>query len=245
MDESKVMSGNIGKWLAMVSAALTIALTVLNGFVSAKVSETETEIKKDAAEIEKRRLQLDTEKERIARYTFVQTLLNGVLAQDEAQKNLTINLITLALDEDEAKQLFSGLQASNNDATQLFGLLGSEVLAISSLVLQMNDDNKASRLDAVDKLIKNHRGDSDMVSQALSLFEPPRLNALTASGRINVLVFLSNTEDNAWTPQSILRAEKAVDQIRLRANGGIAIGPQTDKELKRFSNHLNNLKAKL
>jgi hypothetical protein len=245
MAELKSVSGNIGKWLAMVSAALTIGLTALNGYWSAKVSETESAIKKEAAELEKRRLQLDTDKERIARYTFVQTLLNGALAQDEAQKNLTVNLITLALSEDEAKQLFSGLQASNNDKTQLFGILGSEVLAISNLVLQMNDVSKENRLEAVNRLIENHRGDSDTVNQALSLLEPPRLNALTSSGRINVLVFLRNTEVTAWTSQSISKAEQIIIQIRARADEGVAIGPQTDNTLKRFYEHLVTIKGEL
>tara|TARA_R110002073_G_scaffold240878_2_gene402686 strand:- start:10437 stop:11174 length:738 start_codon:yes stop_codon:yes gene_type:complete len=245
MDESKSISGNVGKWLAVVSAALTIGLTAINGYWSAKVSETESEIKKEAAELQKRRLDLDSDKERIARYTFVQTLLKGVLTQDEAQKNLTVNLINLALNDDEAKQLFSGLQASSNNETQLIGSLGKEVLAVSNLVLQMNDDIKKNRLEAVNKLLKNYLDDPDTVNQALSLFEPPRLNLLTASGRINVLVFLSNTELSAWTTQSISRAEKAVNQIRLRSKDGVAIGSQTENALSRFSEHLKEIKAKL
>lgn len=242
MEESKSISGNITKWLAVISAGLTIGLTVLNGYWSNQVSIAETEVKKNAAELAEKRYELDEGKERIARYAFVQNLLSGVLTQNEAEKNLTVNLITLALTEKEAQKLFAGLQASNNNETKLVGSLGSELVAISNLVLQMNDVAKETRIGAVDVLIKNYRGNSAAVGQALELLEPPKLDGLSASGRINVLVFLSNTEAIAWTPQSITRAEGAVSQIRSRAADGVKIGNQTDNALKRFSEHLIRIK---
>jgi hypothetical protein len=242
-EETRSTAGNLGKWLAIVSATLTIALTALNAYWSQQVSKIDTEIKLKAADLERKRLELDAGKERLARYTFVQNLLSGVLTQDPAQKNLTVNLITLALTEKEAQQLFAGLQASDNQATRNVGTLGSDVVAITSLVLQMNDAVKENRTGAVETLISNYRGNSAAIDQALSLLEPPKLDGLSASGRINILVFLRNTDKTAWTPQSISRAERSVDQIRSRADNGVAIGPQTDDALKKLSEHLIKIKG--
>lgn len=243
LEEAGNVPGKIGKWLAITSAALTIILTAYNGYLSSKVSQAEHEIEKRAQDLETKRLMLDAGKEDINRYAFVQNLLSGVLTQNQAEKNLTINLINLALTEQEAKQLFAGLQASNDNETRIVGSLGSEVVAISNLVLQMNDATKDNRVGAVEVLIKNYRGNSAAVEQAVSLLEPPKLDGLSASGRINVLVFLNNTEAMAWTPQSITRAEKAIDQIRLRATNGVKIGTQTDAALKQLSKHLNIIKG--
>lgn len=239
--EGSSLAGNIGKWLAIVSAALTIILTAYNSYLSSKVKDAENMIQLRAQELENERLKLDHDKFDINRYAFVQDLLSGVLTQNPAEKNLTINLINLALKPEEAKKLFAGLQASNNDETRIVGSLGSELVAISNLVQQMNDAMKNNRIGAVEALIENYRGNSAAVEQAISLLEPPKLNELSASGRINVLVFLNSTMAIAWTPQSIARAEQAINQIRSRATNGVKIGAQTDAALNKLSKHLSGI----
>jgi hypothetical protein len=242
-EEIKGTVGKVARWLAILSTALTIILTALNAYRSQQVSKVDTGIKVKAAELERQRLELDAGKERLARYTFVQNLLAGVLTQDYAQKNLTINLITLALAETEAQQLFAGLQASDNQATRNVGTLGSDVVALSSLVLQMNDAVKENRIGAVQRLIDNYRGNSTAVEQAVSLLEKPKLDTLSASGRINVLVYLRNTDAVAWTPQTFSRAEKAISDIRSKGDTGNVIGPQTDDALKQLSSHITKLRG--
>lgn len=241
-EESKSTVGAIGKWLAVTSTMITVGLTALNAYWSHQVSKVETDLKLKAAELEQQRLELDAGKERLARYTFVQNLLSGVLTQDSAQKNLTINLITLALTEKEAQQLFAGLQASDNKATRDVGALGNDIVALKTLVIQMNDAVKENRLGAVETLIKNYRSNATAVEQAVSLLEPPKLEMLSASGRINVLVFLRNTDKVAWTPESIARTKNAIAQIRSRSDTGVAIGPQTDDALTQLSSHLEKVK---
>lgn len=246
LDNLQSTSGNIGKWLATVSAVLTIGLTALNGYWSRQVSQVETEVKLRAADLERQRLELDAGKEQLSRYTFVQNLLTGVLTQDQAQKTLTVNLINLALTEKEAQQLFAGLQASDNQETQIVGTLGSEVVAttaINNLVQQMNSAVKETRLGAVENLIQNYRGNPAAVDQALLLIEPSKIESLSASGRINVLVFLRNTDKTAWTPQNILRAKNALAQIRDRSNQGIAIGTQTEEALRKLNDFLDEIKG--
>lgn len=152
-EEPKSTMGAIGKWLAVISTMITVVLTALNAYWSQQVSKVETDLKLKAAELEQQRLELDAGKERLARYTFVQNLLSGVLTQDSAQKNLTVNLITLALTEKEAQQLFAGLQASDNKATRDVGALGNDIVTLKTLVIQMNDAVKENRLGAVETLI--------------------------------------------------------------------------------------------
>jgi hypothetical protein len=241
--ESGGAAGAIGKWIALISTIITVVLTSVNAYWSHQVSKVKTELKIKAAELEQQRLELDAGKERLARYTFVQNLLSGVLTQDSAQKNLTINLISLALTEREAQQLFAGLQASGDEATRNVGALGSNVVALKNLVLQMNDAVRENRLGAVENLINNYRANSTAVELAISMLQPPKLETLSASGRINVLVFLRNTDKSAWTPESIVKAENAIAQIRSRADAGVAIGPQTEDALNQISAHLKKVKG--
>lgn len=234
--------GKAGRWLAILSAILTIVLTLLNSYWSREISKVDQDLKLREAELKELQLQLDAGKEKLARYTFVYQLFDGVLNQDQAQKTLTVNLITLALTEKEAEQLFAGLQASENQQARDVGTLGSDVVALQGLVTQMNDAVKKNRLGAVENLINNHRGNSLAVELAIQLIEPPKLKNLSPSGRINVLVFLRNTELSAWSPELVARAKEAVKNIRDKAARGItAIGNQTEDALSKLESHLNKV----
>ena len=109
----------------------------------------------------------------------------------------------------------------------------------------MNSAVKETRLGAVENLIQNYRANPAAVEQALLLLEPSKIETLSASGRINVLVFLRNTDKIAWTPQNITRAENALAQIRARANQGVAIGNQTEEALNKMTDFLNNIKMEV
>src|SRR5882672_4737089 len=90
-------SSSIAKWLAIISTALTILLTVVNALLTQKTNRLEEDLKARQLELDStlraRQLDLDVDKGKLARFTFVQTLFNGVLAQDPSQRTLTINLI--------------------------------------------------------------------------------------------------------------------------------------------------------
>lgn len=246
MEISNIRSipGKIGKWLAILSAIVTITLTVLNAYWSREINRVDQDLKVREADLKEFQLKLDAGKEKLARYTFVHKLFDGVLNQDQAQKTLTVNLISLALTENEAEQLFAGLQASDNPQARDVGTLGSDLVALQGLVAQMNDVVKKNRIGAVEKLISNHKANSMAIEQAVNLLEPPKLQELSASGRINVLVFLRNTDSSAWSPDLLKRAEDAITNIRDRSNRGIAkIGNQTEDALKKLSVHLSRLKV--
>lgn len=234
--------GKAGKWLALVSAAVTISLTVLNSYWSREINKVDQNLKIRESELKEQQLLLDAGKEKLARYAFVYNLFDGVLNQDQAQKTLTINLITLALTEKEAEQLFSGLQASSNQQARDVGTLGSDVIVLQSLVAQMNDAVKKNRIGAVESLIQNHKENPQAIEFAIKLLELPKLENLSPSGRINVLVFLSNTDPSAWSPELAGRAENAVLTIRERSSRGIAmIGDQTEAALTGLSAFLSKL----
>lgn len=242
------LAGHIGGWLALFSTAVTITVTALNTHwtrdaqeraqdLNAQIQQREQALKEQQAALQ---YQLDTGKEKLARYTFVQNLMAGVLGQNRDQKTLTVNLITLALTPEEAQRFFTGLEVSENKAARDVGVLGSAV-TLATLVTQMNDAAKSNRIGAVDQLIKTYRANPAAVDQALKLLEPPQLESLSASGRINVLVFLRNTEGAAWSPEAIQRAEKAIANIRNRKASGVEVGRQTDEALTRLTDFLKAL----
>lgn len=238
-------------WLGVLSALLTLGLTGLNAYWAQEVGKTDQRLKLKAAELEEKRLELERQnfsltegKERMARYAFVQGLFSQVLNEtDPSQRTLAINLINLALSETEARKLFSGLQTSPDKRAQEVGNIGADLVAISSLVLQIDAAAKQSRIGAVDTLIKSHKGDARAVDQVLLLLEPPRLDELSPSGRINVLVFLQSTDRSAWTPALLRRADAAIAAIRTRHQSGVAeIGSQTAELLTKLEKHLASVR---
>ena len=242
-------SGMVGKvtgWLAVISTVVTVTLTVLNAQWSreadAKAQALNKRLQQREQELKLQQLQLDAGKDKLARYSFVQNLFSGVLGQNPAQKNLTVNLIALALTSDEAQKLFSGLEGSENQAAKEVGSLGNTV-ALGGLILQMNDAVKESRIGAVDQLIRNYKTNSAAVDQAIKLIEQPQLASLSASGRINVLFFLRSTDPSTWSQDSISRAEKAISEIRNRSKSGIEIGAQTDDALSKLSAFLKSIRG--
>ncbi len=75
----------------------------------------------------------------MARYSFVQGLFSQVLNdKDIGQKTLAVNLINLALAEAEATKLFTGLQAFNDKQAREVGNIGTDLVGITNLVMQID-----------------------------------------------------------------------------------------------------------
>ena len=120
---------------------------------------------------------------------------------------------------------------------------GSQDGWLQELLPALGAGSAPTRTAALEQLIKTYAASPAAVNAAVWQLEPPRLEALSAAGRINVLTFLRNTQRGAWTPQLITRAERAVVAIRGRAALGVQIGPQTDEALNRLSAHLAAMKG--
>jgi hypothetical protein len=99
----------------------------------------------------------------------------------------------------------------------------------------MNSNSKPERLAAVSQLINSYKADPLAIDSSIELITMPQLESLSSSGRINVLVFLRNTEPLAWNKESVAKAESAIDEIKSRAEvGKVYIGPQTQDALSQL-----------
>jgi len=94
------------KWLAVLSAILTIALSVVNGYWTHEINDFDQRLKAQQQN-------LDEAKERLQRYTFVEQLLHASLTAQDDERAINVNLIKLALTNDEAARLFAGLDTEN------------------------------------------------------------------------------------------------------------------------------------
>lgn len=177
---------------------------------------------------------------------------------------LESSLILKAVESSEATQRIAALQflvkaGLINDQSQKIQSLKAEdvpqiqntspsipenVASPVALVEGMNAADKESRISAVSELIGNFGTSSQAVDLAIGLLESPRLEQLSASGRINVLVFLRNTNEVAWSSENVIRAEKAIGTIRARQGAGIEIGKQTDEALRLLADFLAKVGAR-
>lgn len=115
----------------------------------------------------------------------------------------------------------------------------SEGAQLRNLVWQMNSNDKSTRLAAVKTLIDGHGADPSAIRAALDLLAMPQLESLSPSGRINVLVYLRNTVDSAWTKDMVERGFAALELIARREKEGKAyIGTQTKAELRKLNDFL-------
>jgi hypothetical protein len=114
------------QWLAIGSTIVTIVLTALNAFWSHQISVVEIDLKKQQVEFQSK---LDSRKLDLERYVFVQQLLDGVSKGEESQKTLTVSLINLALNPEEAEQFFSGLGSKDSKGEmEKVATLGNELV---------------------------------------------------------------------------------------------------------------------
>jgi hypothetical protein len=122
------MIEELGKWTAVISTIITVGLTYHNTTLNEKIEMSKLDFERVDSEIKKKYQELEERKERTARYEFVKQLLPDVLKKDKSQVNLTANLISLALTEEEARKLFNGFQLSPDTSIQEAGRIGNAYL---------------------------------------------------------------------------------------------------------------------
>lgn len=121
-------SKDVSKWIAIVSAAVTVGLSIANAYWSHRISLVDQDLKIRETSLMEQQFQLDVGKGKLDRYAFVQRLLDGALSQDAGQRTITVNLITLTLGSEEAAQLFAGLRASENETVREVAAAGTELV---------------------------------------------------------------------------------------------------------------------
>jgi hypothetical protein len=266
---STSVTTSIAAWLGVVSTAVTVAFTALNAYWSREIQATESELKKTDQRLKERAVELDEQlkrreadlsdkkleidrllaslaegKERMARFAFVQGLLPAALgAKDASERTVTINLINLALPEQEAQKLFAGMTASTDKRSQDVGMQGQDLLALTSLVGQMNAAVRTSRVGAVESLVGSFRSSPEAIDLALTMLESPKIDGLSSDGRVNVLIFLTQTARSAWSDAHIGRARAAIDLMRKRDRDGVAaLGGKTEDLLQSLAVHLMSMR---
>lgn len=118
-------TGRITTLVAIGSSILTIVLTMYNTYTKAQIDAADSYVKQRQLELDaklkERSANLEESKERTGRYTFVHTLFPDLLDKETSKKELTINLIRLALTEEEGTKLFTGFSKSSNEQLQSAG----------------------------------------------------------------------------------------------------------------------------
>ncbi|MCX6306992.1 MAG: hypothetical protein NT040_18670 [Bacteroidetes bacterium] len=226
----------ISFWIGIAGSVLTICLTAWNANTKMHIDEREAELKSLELKLKERSAGVEESKERVERYKWVISLFPNLNGSDNKEKNFTINLIRLALTEDEAKQLFTGLQASSDTTMQSLGQKGNNAIdnePIFILVSQMNAGTADVRKHAVAQLQKDYKSSPQAITLALRLYDEDKIKKLSASGVINGLSYLSSTDPEGWNKEQILAGKSTAKRIHASNPG-----PQTLKFLAAFESML-------
>lgn len=144
-ESRKTLAEQITAWVGIlsvivtiISAIVTIYLTVKTKLAEAEVNVLSSQTKADAEKVNEtkeifereyknKQMDLDSSKEKTERLKFVQTMLNDLSAKDEKKQRAIANLIRLVLKPEESASLFAGLEASTDETYQKIGSVGTEI----------------------------------------------------------------------------------------------------------------------
>ena len=110
---------------------------------------------------------------------------------------------------------------------------------IGQLLQQINAATPEERKAAVQQLQDRYTASPLAIDQTLALLSPERIDALSPSGLINALYFLTRTAPLAWDLALEARARALAERISSRAR----VGEQTSAELERLTRLLDAVKA--
>jgi hypothetical protein len=238
-----ISAATITAWVGIAGTVVTIFLTVVNTYTKSLIDKREDDLKALEYKLKEKSTELDASKERVERYKWVMTLFPDLEGADEKKKNFSISLIRLALNKEEAQQLFTGLQSSGDKELQNVGQSGIRVIEdepIALLVSQMNANTANERKSAVAKLERYYKSSSQAINMVLNIFDESKVNSLSLSGVINGLYFLSSTDPNAWNKQNTTIANQLINRYEPKA-----LGPQTRASLNTFKEFLKKIPVNL
>jgi hypothetical protein len=202
--------------LVMLSPVFAAILALWNAYIQVRLNEAEATLKVRAQ-------LLEAQRDRVARLTFVhERLMPDVLGTDPRRRDLTVRLIRLTIPED-ADSLFAGWQASSDTSIQAAGRIGTEAAGderSALLISQLTGPDADSRKAAYERLRSEYTGNTPAITYALDTLEPSRLARLSADGRVNILLFLSQTQPQAWSADQARRAEAVLDSVQASVSGG-------------------------
>ncbi len=213
--------------LVMLSPLFSGLLAMWNVTIQQRLNVAETTLKERAQ-------QLEAQRDRVARLTFVHThLFPDLLGPDTRRRNMTIQLVRLTIPED-ADSLFAGFSASADSGLRAVGASGASAAAderVALLVAQLIGPSKAVRTTAFEELRTRFTGSTAAITYTLDALSPPNLSRLSADGRVNALLFLSQTSAEAWSIDQVTRGTNVMSAIE--ATVSPASGALTLERVKR------------
>lgn len=114
-----------------------------------------------------------------------------------------------------------------------------DAIQIAQLLQQINAATPEERKAAGQLLQDRYTASPLAIAQTLAVLSPERIDALSPSGLINALYFLTRTSPLAWDLTLEARAKDVVTRIYSRAS----VGNQTRAELERLTRLLDAVKA--
>ncbi|PWK75312.1 hypothetical protein LX99_03805 [Mucilaginibacter oryzae] len=222
-------SNTVTVWIGIVSSIITIILTVYTTSNKVRLDKLENSLNERSTEIEE-------SKERVARYQWVYSLYGDLNSTDVRRKNFAVGLITLALNDNESKKLFSALQTSTDTVLQSVGQSGLRALKASaintelaSLISKVDTSNTAARISAVGELEKKYASSPEAITQILNFYSNENISTLSPDGIINGLYFLNRTDPTVWSQQQVQQGQDIIQRIL-----ALKPGPNTEREVKKF-----------
>ena len=209
------MAGSLAGWIGVAGSIITIVMTVWNVQTKGRIDAQEQELKVRAAS-------LDESKERVSRYTWVRGVFADLKTQDAQGKQVSMALIRLALQPDEAKVLFSGLAHSTDESLQEAGKSALSHLQAEDadhLILRINGEQSDDRKAALAVLTTTYKGSPGTITSVLHLFDENAIARLSGPGMINALFYLARTDPTVWSTEQITLAKMLITRLRNRPTG--------------------------
>jgi hypothetical protein len=236
--------GRPSSWIPMMAAVAAVS-TSLGQFQMSSINDREAsldarekaiEAKEEESRLVEKNAKLELRAQELTQEIAAATS-DSIKLNEEIQK-ANQELLAIAQDADTDGKLVARVERENTERTEKAATIVASAerrnadAQITNLVWKMNSDQKSVRLAAVAELIEGYESDAKAIAAAIDLLTMPQLESLSSSGRINVLVFLRNTDVSVWNEGLKEGAVSAIGVIRKRsAQGKSYIGPQTDSAL--------------
>lgn len=236
-------SKNISFWVGIIGSLITILLTAWNTHTKSQIDKREEELRFLEVKLMERTTGIEESKERIDRYKWVLSLFPALNGKDANERNFTLNIARLALTNEEAEQLFAGLQSSTDTSLQSIGQTGIKAIQnepITLLISQMNGNTADIRKSAVAALVRNYASAPQAITLALRAYDENNIGNLSPSAIINGLYFLSTTEPSAWDNHQLAVGRQVVSKVE-----SLQPGQQTKAALAAFHRNLIKVESAL
>lgn len=213
--------------------------------ISSKSYENQLNASKEKLELsEEARRTAETDVKRLLENkSSLEKDLNGIRDKIEAGK-LVLSALTSETDISNAGD---EVKALGEEFATTLRVIGSDVQEaldrqaeiVSTLLSGANSDDQAVRVESTRKLVSEFSASKLAIEAALSWYQLGSIEELTTSGRINLLVYLGNTDRLAWDRKLHSMGRDALNLIEERQNIGIKIGPTTREKMNAFDKLLS------